>query len=90
MSKGDQQRDHLPVETMADHLVRISIQEKVESISNCGSGKHITVLSLVEDYMNKSGKYITLNQGFYPYPDSEPMEFWGDTRKLKEALAANS
>ncbi len=90
MSMGDQQRDYLPVETMADYLVRISIQEKVTGIINCCSGNPITVLSLVEDHIKKSGKTIKLNPGFYPYPDYEPMAFWGDTKKLKEALAASS
>jgi hypothetical protein len=29
---------------------------------------------------------IKLNLGFYPYSPIEPMEFWGDNRKLKQIL----
>ena len=89
MSKGDQKRDYLPVETMADQVVRIALQDKVTGIINCCSGNPITVLSLVEEFINRSGKTIRLNPGYYPYPDYEPMEFWGDTKKLKLALAAS-
>ncbi|HSU27288.1 MAG TPA: NAD-dependent epimerase/dehydratase family protein [Chitinophagaceae bacterium] len=90
MSKGDQQRDYLPVETMADYIVRIALQNKVTGVINCCSGKPVTVLSLVKDYLKQSGKTIQLNLGYYPYPDYEPMEFWGDTKKLAEALSATA
>ncbi len=26
------------------------------------------------------------NLGHYPYPDYEPMEFWGDTTKLRQLV----
>ncbi len=27
---------------------------------------------------------MVLNLGFFPYPDYEPMEFWGDNYKLQK------
>jgi hypothetical protein len=27
-----------------------------------------------------------LNTGYYPYPDYEPMHFWGDDSRLKTIL----
>jgi len=90
MSKGDQKRDYLPVETMADYLVRIAMQDDVTGIINCCSGKPITILSLVENHLKQSGKKIKLNPGYYPYPDYEPIEFWGDTQKLQAALNSSS
>ena len=31
-------------------------------------------------------KTIKLNLGYYPYPDFEPMKFWGDTNKINKIL----
>jgi hypothetical protein len=76
-------RDYLPVETVAEYLTGIARQEKVTGIINCCSGEPVTVLKMVEDYLERTRQLITLNPGYYPYPDYEPFRFWGDTSKLK-------
>jgi len=86
MSGGEQLRDYLPVEIVAEYIVRISLQNEVHGIINCCSGKPISIRNLVENHMNKRGKTIKLNLGYYPYPDYEPMAFWGDNSKLKSIL----
>jgi dTDP-6-deoxy-L-talose 4-dehydrogenase (NAD+) len=83
MSGGEQIRDFLPVEKVAANIVRIALQEKVTGVINCCSGEPVTVKRFVENYLDKQNKKITLNIGFYPYPDYEPMSFWGDITKLK-------
>jgi nucleoside-diphosphate-sugar epimerase len=82
MSGGEQVRDFLPVEKVADYLVRISMQQKITGIINCCSGRPVTVKRFVEDYLIRINKDISLNLGFYPYADYEPMQFWGDREKL--------
>jgi hypothetical protein len=54
-------------------------------INNC-SGKPIKLAQLVTGHLERINKHITLELGAYPYPDYEPMEFWGDTTKLKKAI----
>jgi dTDP-6-deoxy-L-talose 4-dehydrogenase (NAD+) len=83
MSGGEQVRDFLPVEQVAANIVIIALQNKVQGIINCCSGKPVTVRSFVEDYLKANNKSILLNLGYYPYTDYEPMKFWGDTSKLK-------
>ncbi len=83
MSGGEQVRDYLPVEKVAEYIVRIALQNNVTGIINCCSGKPITVKQFVEDYLKTNNKNISLNLGYYPYPDYEPMYFWGDNKKLK-------
>ena len=83
MSGGEQVRDYLPVEKVAAYLADIATQEQVTGIINCCSGNPITVKELVEWYLTHKHATITLNLGFYPYPDYEPMRFWGDNAKLK-------
>jgi nucleoside-diphosphate-sugar epimerase len=83
MSGGEQLRDYLPVESVAEYIVGIALQTEVEGIINCCSGFPISIKQIVTDYLRQRGATIKLNLGYYPYPDYEPMEFWGDSRKLR-------
>ena len=86
MSGGEQQRDYLPVGKVADYITRIALQREVTGIINCCSGRPVTVREFVEDYLRRNHKKISLNLGYYPYPDYEPMRFWGKDAKLKTIL----
>jgi nucleoside-diphosphate-sugar epimerase len=82
MSKGEQLRDYLPIESAADALVRLATAERDHGVVNVCSGEPISVARLVRQWIEESGGAIDLNLGHYPYPDYEPMAFWGDRRKL--------
>lgn len=86
MSGGDQVRDYLPVEIVAKNIVSIALQKQMVGIINNCSGVPITVRELVDQYLEQKKKQIKLNTGVYPYPDYEPMRFWGDIEKLKQIL----
>lgn len=86
MSGGEQLRDYLPVEKVAEYIVKICIQNKINGIINCCSGKPISIRRLVEEHLMKKNKQIKLNLSCYPYLDYEPMEFWGDIEKLNKIL----
>ena len=86
MSGGEQERDFLPVESVAEYIVKITLQEKILGNINCCSGFPISVKSLVDKKMKEKNKFIKLNLGYYPYLDYEPMCFWGSTEKLKKIL----
>ncbi len=77
MSGGEQLRDYLPVEKMAAKITSFSLDDNLNGILNCCSGKPISVKRLVEDYVKENGYNIKLNFGYYPYPDYESMAFWG-------------
>jgi len=86
MSGGEQLRDYLHIKTMAEYIVKIAVQIRVNGIINCCSGKPISIRDLVKNYLKEQGKEIKLNFGFYPYPKHEPMAFWGDNTKLKSII----
>ncbi|MEQ1675566.1 MAG: NAD-dependent epimerase/dehydratase family protein [Chitinophagaceae bacterium] len=86
MSGGEQVRDYLPVEKVAANIVSAALQNETTGIINCCSNQPVTVKQLVTNYLAKTGKSIKLNTGYYPYPDFEPMEFWGDDNKLKTII----
>ncbi len=86
MSEGEQLRDYLPVEKVAEYIVKVARQNRATGIINCSSGTPISVRKLVENYLKERGKSIHLVLGHYPYLEYEPMTFWGDTSKLRMAL----
>lgn len=83
MSGGAQLRDYLPVEQAAGYICKIALQDKIPGIVNCCSGTPISIKNLIENRIKELHADIALNPGYYPYPDYELMEFWGDDRKLR-------
>jgi len=88
MSGGEQLRDYLEVSELAQAIVKSSLQNEIAGIINICSGKPVTVRALVEKRIAERGSSIRLRLGAYPYPDHEPMSFWGDTSRLDQAIAA--
>jgi nucleoside-diphosphate-sugar epimerase len=83
MSGGEQTRDYLPVDLVAEYICKIALQDRVTGIINCCSGNPISVKHLVEKYIFSKGASIKMNLGYYPYTSYEPMHFWGNNTKLK-------
>jgi nucleoside-diphosphate-sugar epimerase len=87
MSGGEQLRDYLPVEAVAREIVRLAMLGVDVGTVNICSGNPISVRELVERWIRENGWKIKLNLGYYPYPDHEPMAFWG-SRKLLDSIIA--
>lgn len=86
MSRGEQLRDFLPVTEVARYLVSLALQRKDIGVINVCSGTPISVRALVEQWIRENGWKIELNLGAYPYPEYEPLAFWGVRHKLNAAL----
>lgn len=86
MSGGEQLRDYLPVEQVARQVVQCALTHRDIGIVNVCSGEPTSVRRLVERWMNENHWEIELNLGCYPYPDYEPMAFWGDRHRLDANL----
>jgi dTDP-6-deoxy-L-talose 4-dehydrogenase (NAD+) len=88
MSAGDQVRDFLPIETAAELISRCTVDAPAAGVVNLCSGIPTSVLAMVRERLQEWGTDLALNTGAYPYPDYEPKEFWGSTRKLVSLLEA--
>jgi dTDP-6-deoxy-L-talose 4-dehydrogenase (NAD+) len=90
MSGGEQVRDYLPVEKVAEYIAKIAMQSKIQGIVNCCSGQPIKLKDFVKNYLAQNNMDIKLNFGYYPYLDYEPMAFWGNRNKLNSILGGES
>ncbi len=84
MSAGEQLRDFLPVSEAAASLVSLACGKSDVGVINICSGRPISIRSLVEGWIQENGWEIGLNLGHHPYPDYEPMAFWGTCRAPNE------
>jgi nucleoside-diphosphate-sugar epimerase len=80
-------RDYLPVTEVAARLVTILEHADLPGTINVCSGKPISVRRLVELRIAERQSTIQLNLGHYPYPDYEPMAFWGDSSRYDNLRA---
>lgn len=78
MSGGEQLRDYLPVDDVARQIVQLALAQCNTGTVNICAGQPISVRRLVERWLREYNWNIELNLGYYPYPDYEPMAFWGE------------
>ncbi len=85
MSGGEQLRDFLHIDKVVRNINLIAGQSiYVNQPINCCSGNSVSIKNLVKGYLKEKKYNMVLNLGFFPYPDYEPMEFWGDNYKLQK------
>ncbi len=89
MSAGEQLRDYLPVEDVAQLIIELADKPAAEGIFNICSGKPVSIRTFVERLLVQRGSSIQLELGSFPYPDYEPMAFWGSRVRLDSALATH-
>ena len=81
ISKGDQLRDFLPIQKVAEIFALALESPHIKGVINCCSGQPISVIDLVQQRCLEKQSDIRINRGFYPYPNYEPMAFWGVSEK---------
>lgn len=86
MSGGQQLRDYLDVADAARALVDLALARRDHGVVNVCSGRPVSVQALVEGWIAANGWSIAPELGRFPYPDHEPMAFWGDDRKLRRCM----
>lgn len=86
MTSGEQLRDYLPVTEVARLLVTLATRSRHIGVVNVCSGVPISVRKLVDGWIADHGWRIDLGLGQYPYPDYEPMAFWGNRQRLDQVL----
>lgn len=76
MTGGEQLRDFLPVEAVAEQLASLSLETSVGRFNIC-SGQPISVRRLVDNWIADHQWGISPELGRVPYSPLEPLAFWG-------------
>lgn len=84
MSAGNQLRDYLPIDAVAETIAKLLEVPSCNGVINCCSGQPVSIYDLVTAHCIAKGSNIKLNRGYYPYPNYEPLAFWGQPTKLNE------
>lgn len=88
MSHGNQTRDFISVNEVANIIFKLVEKNNDLGIVNIGSGNAKTVKQQVLDWF--AGTPVELNLGVYDVPNYEPHHFWADVDKLNMVLSINA
>ncbi len=89
MSGGEQLRDYLKVAQAARLIADLAIHRRDADIVNICSGNPISVRVLVENLLKERGSKMLLSLGHFPYPDYEPLAFWGSIELLQRLTGSH-
>jgi nucleoside-diphosphate-sugar epimerase len=77
MSGGEQLRDYLSVAEVARKLADLALGDADSGPCNVCSGTPVSVRRMVETWIRENGWDMEPVYGELPYPNYEPMAFWG-------------
>ena len=81
MSNGDQIRDFISDNDLAEMITNIALQFPSAGLINICSGNPVTVKEQVQKWCDKLDSKIELQLGAFPYSSFEPHSFWGSRAK---------
>jgi nucleoside-diphosphate-sugar epimerase len=84
-SAGNQTRDFLPVEAVAEAFVAL-LESDVSGAVNIASGKGVKIADVIKKIAEIADKPELLSIGALPAPKNEPSEMIADTTRLREEV----
>jgi dTDP-6-deoxy-L-talose 4-dehydrogenase (NAD+) len=90
LTGGEQLRDYLNVEQVAVNLKKVAERANHSMVINLGSGRPVSIRSLVERVVMEKKSNVRLNWGGLPYRSYEPMGFWADVTKMNGLLGLHN
>ena len=87
MSNGQQIRDYLAPEEIAEKIEIVMSAQNPDSIYNICSGQPRRLIDLVEEFRRGKASEIEFELGAFDYLDYEPLEFWGSVHNFNALLS---
>ena len=85
---GLNQFDFIDYDTMCDQIALVALQQEVNGIINCCSGRPEKLSERVERYIKENNYDIKLEYGAFPDRPYDSKAVWGDDRKIRAILAS--
>ena len=89
-TSGKTKYDFLHIEDLADQISAVVMQDKINGIINCCSGKPVTLAEQVEAFIKEHGFDIKLEYGAFPDRPYDSPVIYGDDKKIRDVMALNS
>lgn len=86
-NSGKTKYDFLHIDELADQISAVAMQDKVNGIINCCSGKPVTLAEQVEAFIKEHGFDIKLEYGAFPDRPYDSPIIYGDDRRIREVMA---
>ena len=83
---GKNQYDFMPVSQLVKQIAAVILQDKINGIINCCTGKPVALHVAVEDFIKKNNLDITLNYGAFPDRPYDSPCIYGDNTKIKQIM----
>ncbi len=82
LTHGDKLKDYLHVDAVANAIIDITVQDEVSGIINVGSGRNISELDIVQNFLVERNSDMKINRGSLQYEDYENFPIWANIEKL--------
>lgn len=86
INSGKGKCDFLPVSMLAEQLTACVLQNKVDGIIHCCSGKPIPLAEKLKEYIDEHGWDIRLQYNIFPERSYDSPALWGDADKIKQIM----
>lgn len=84
---GTNQYDFIDIKDLALEIALTSVQENINGVINCCSGKPIAIKDKVENFIKDNNLDIKLKYGAFPDRPYDSKIIYGDSTKIKQILA---
>jgi nucleoside-diphosphate-sugar epimerase len=88
-TKGENQFDFLDYDKFCLQVCQTVIQDEVDGIINCCSGRPQRLGERVEQYISENHYHIRLKYGAFQERPYDSKAIWGDDRKIKQIMKAS-
>lgn len=83
---GLNQFDFIEYEAFCEQVARTAMQDSINGIINCCSGRPMRLSERVEDFIKENHYDIKLRYGTFPDRSYDSKAIWGDDRKIRKIM----
>lgn len=85
-TSGKNKYDFITVSELAHQISCVAVQDKINGVINCCTGKPVSLAECVEGYIAKNGLKIKLDYGAFPDRPYDSPCVYGDNNKIKHII----
>lgn len=86
-TSGKNKYDFITVSELAHQISCVAVQDKINGVINCCTGKPVSLAECVEGYIAKNGLRIRLDYGAFPDRPYDSPCVYGDNRKINAIMS---